>query len=321
MSSTVPLFERGDDDVTQYNPEHGLKTIAVSEAAETHWRRAKDTTKLFEAIKTKLIEQAKYVVWRDEIAPSPSARGKLGGRGKKQLSVPKSAFPEGDPGHLVAMRWRKRLCTKRKKGVSTTIDEIKIAEALDEAKLRCIRVCEMEAKGTERGTAGTGEFERYTPAEHIEAVRAVLGTIDLDPASNPLAQQTVKAEQHYTAEDDGLKRMWTGNVFLNPPYHRELQPKFIDKLIEEVKAGRTTQAIVLTNNSTDTEWFRRAAEAATAICFTYGRVNFTTPGGAEVAPTQGQAFFYFGSNLKQFVEVFSKIGFGVTTAWEYRERS
>jgi hypothetical protein len=111
--------------------------------------------------------------------------------------------------------------------------------------------------------------------------------------------------------------MWLGNIWLNPPYHRELAPAFVDKLIEEVKACRVKQAIMLTNNSTDTEWFRKAAEAANAICFTNGRVGFTTPTGEEVAPTQGQAFFYFGSNVQKFSEVFRKIGFGVTVVWQH----
>ena len=48
--------------------------------------------------------------------------------------------------------------------------------ALDDAQARALRVVEQQPKGTERGTAGTGEFERYTPAEHIEAAREVLGS-------------------------------------------------------------------------------------------------------------------------------------------------
>lgn len=69
-----------------------------------------------------------------------------------------------------------------------------------------------------RGTFGTGENEWYTPAEHLERARQVLGSIDLDPASSDFAQQRVKAAQHFTIEDDGLKREWAGRVWLNPPY-------------------------------------------------------------------------------------------------------
>jgi hypothetical protein len=46
-----------------------------------------------------------------------------------------------------------------------------------------------------RGTEGTGETEWYTPAYCLEFVRAVLGTIDLDPASCVLAQKTVQAKR------------------------------------------------------------------------------------------------------------------------------
>jgi len=58
----------------------------------------------------------------------------------------------------------------------------------------------------------TGNNERYTPADIIEDARKVLGTIDLDPASSELANETVKASKIYTAEDDGLAHDWEGNI-------------------------------------------------------------------------------------------------------------
>jgi phage N-6-adenine-methyltransferase len=333
MMDNAVARQEGGSDVVQYDPDHGLRSIAVSEAAEKHFRRAKDASKLFEAIETKLTEQAKYVVWRDGIvAPSRQVGGP--GRGIKRAAELSPVLPGDDPGKDVVKRWRKRLCGRSLDGqtivdkrsvdietqnlLKTIIDTAKLSATLNEAELRCLRVCEQEPKGTERGTAGTGEFLRYTPSAYVEAVREVLGTIDLDPASDAQAQKVVKAETYFTAERDGLKLRWHGNIFLNPPYHRELCPAFVNKLIAELKEpDHVKQAIMLTNNSTDTEWFRKAAMAANAICFTNGRIAFTTPAGGEVAPTQGQAFFYFGSNVKKFVEVFRKIGFGVTPVWQY----
>lgn len=63
--------------------------------------------------------------------------------------------------------------------------------------------------------------EQYTPAEIIEAARELMGAIDLDPASCPMAQETVKAEVWYGAASpfgtDGLAEPAAGRVWLNPP--------------------------------------------------------------------------------------------------------
>jgi hypothetical protein len=77
-------------------------------------------------------------------------------------------------------------------------------------------------------------------------------------------------------------------------------------------SGRTTEAIALTHNYTDTGWFQKAARAASAICFTRGRIRFVSPSGTLAAPTQGQAFLYFGHRPDSFAEVFADVGFVVT---------
>lgn len=155
---------------------------------------------------------------------------------------------------------------------------------------------------------GTGENEWYTPADVIEDVRSVLGAIQLDPASSHKAQKVVAAEHYFTAEDDALSRGWFGKVFLNPPYSRELMPRFASKLIEEVKAGRVSEAVMLTHNYTDNRWFHMAASAAQLICFTRGRIRFIEPDGELSKPTQGQAFFYYGGRPEAFRDNFSHRG-------------
>lgn len=153
----------------------------------------------------------------------------------------------------------------------------------------------------------TGDQESYTPSLYIEAARIVMGSIDLDPASNEFAQQTVKAGKYYTKEDDGLRQPWEGNIFLNPPYSHPEVSQFVDKLLNELKDGQ--QAILLTNNNTDTTFFHKAAKRATALCFTRGRISFCKPDGqTKTNPTNGQVFFYFGENVQRFVEVFGEFG-------------
>jgi hypothetical protein len=91
-----------------------------------------------------------------------------------------------------------------------------------------------------------------------------------------------------------VARPWHGRVWLNPPYSQSHIERFVHKLCDEVKAGNVPAAILLTHNYTDTAWFNEASEIASAVCFTRGRIKFVDPDGKEAAPTQGQAFFYFG---------------------------
>lgn len=158
---------------------------------------------------------------------------------------------------------------------------------------------------------GTGENEWYTPAEYLVAARAVLGEIDLDPASSVMANETVGATQFFTIEDDGLGREWSGKVYLNPPYSQPAIAQFSEKLASECENGNVREAIALTHNYTDTAWFHRLASTCQAICFTRGRIGFVNPEGKKAAPTQGQAFFYFGADSSRFAEQFKAIGFVV----------
>lgn len=160
-----------------------------------------------------------------------------------------------------------------------------------------------------RVTLNTGENEWYTPPEYLDRARAALGAFDLDPASSPIANAQVRADQIFTAEDDGLAQEWAGSVWMNPPYAQPLIAQFSDKLVQEYQAGNVSAAIVLTNDSTDTAWFHQLANASTAICFTRGRIRFVSPHGESGMPTQGQAFFYFGKDLPAFVEHFHDVGF------------
>ncbi len=178
------------------------------------------------------------------------------------------------------------------------------------------RAAERAALHQVRGTFGTGDTEWFTPPQYIDAAREVMGGIDVDPATHPVAQQTVGAVNHYTADDDGLSHQWHGRVWVNPPYAQPLIAQFITKLVGEVGAGRVEQAILLTHNYTDTAWFHEAEAAADLLCFTRGRIKFVDADGNDCAPTQGQAFFYYGPAGARFREIFRRFGFVVATLAE-----
>jgi phage N-6-adenine-methyltransferase len=161
----------------------------------------------------------------------------------------------------------------------------------------------------------TGENEWYTPERFTILASSVMGGIDLDPASSDEAQKRVKAGAYYTIDDDGLSKPWFGNVWMNPPYSKDLIGRFADKLAGHVEAGEVGQAVVLINNATETLWFQKLAKLASAVCFPSGRIQFIDKTGSVAnSPLQGQAILYFGSSSTRFCKAFSEVGF---TAFSY----
>jgi phage N-6-adenine-methyltransferase len=155
----------------------------------------------------------------------------------------------------------------------------------------------------------SGENEWYTPKQFIEAARLAMGSIDTDPASSDVANETVRAKKYYTAEQDGRDKKWSGNVWMNPPYSQPLISEFIDAFAQKYNAGEFQQACVLVNNATETNWYQSLLIYASAVCFIKGRVKFIDKqGNASGAPLQGQTVLYFGNREKSFIDAFSEFG-------------
>ena len=156
----------------------------------------------------------------------------------------------------------------------------------------------------------SGQNEWYTPNDYIDAAKAVMGEIDLDPASTEQANQVVGANLIYTAEDNGLTKDWTGKVWLNPPYAGELISLFCNKIASHFEAGEVTESIILVNNATETGWFNTLISSASAVVFPRSRVKFYAPDGTLAAPLQGQTVVYMGNSPDIFLEHFKPFGWG-----------
>lgn len=99
-----------------------------------------------------------------------------------------------------------------------------------------------------------------TPAEIVEAARALMGGIDLDPASSERHNLRVGATEIFGDPDEGyvngFTAPWHGRVFLNPPGGhcdaeghrvpsggRSAAKAWWFKLAAEYQAGRVSQAV------------------------------------------------------------------------------
>ncbi len=152
-----------------------------------------------------------------------------------------------------------------------------------------------------------GDDEWYTPQPYITAARAVLGELDLDPASTQEANTVVGAARFYTTEQNGLLQEWRGRVWLNPPYASELVGLFMSKLVACYTGGDVVAAITLTNNATETDWFVATSRQAAALCLPDGRIKFWHP-RKQATPLQGQALLYLGENPRAFLSGFASFG-------------
>lgn len=154
--------------------------------------------------------------------------------------------------------------------------------------------------------------EYYTPSEYIEAARSVMGGIDLDPASHPKAQQTIKAAKYFAEADDGLSQEWIGRVWLNPPYGKtgseSNQGLWAQRLIDQHQNGNATEGIVLVRAAVGYDWFEKLWDAL-PVCFARKRLSFTKSDGTDDGQSkQGTAFFYVGPDPTRFIEVFRQFG-------------
>lgn len=290
VSALVSNQKRG---VVPFDPAQARTKDSAADAVIAHAKRVKNWPLLERAVDKKIEDQRQFVAWwLATVTPG------TGGDRRSKNQRPRSALliPQAEAESLSGIRHQQ---VSRWHGRLRNVADYK--RSLYGAAWRAAM------NGGENVRGRSGDDEWHTPAEIIALVRAVLGGIDLDPASNAAAQRIVRARRFYSKADNGLDQPWDGRVFLNPPYSAVIAA-FVGKLLHEYRANRITAAILLTNNSTDAKWFHQAMAAAEAVCFTLGRIAFCKWNGERGAPPQGQALFYFGRDRSRFIQSFARLG-------------
>jgi phage N-6-adenine-methyltransferase len=289
MAGELSILPVGGE-LIRHHPEVMREEQAKADAIIQYAAKVKDWPLLEQAVDTKIEQQQEFVEWWDDSIRAN--RRPLTNAGPGYLPVSDASSRTGITQQQVS-RWRGRLA-----------DAVKYRT---QQILAAYRKAGLEPEANHLAE-GTGLDEWFTPPEYIDAAREVLGENDLDPATHPKAQEWIKATRFYTKADDALSQDWHGRIWLNPPYSRKLIGFFAAKLVAEIDTGRVMAAITLTHNYTDTEWFHRIADRANAICFTRGRIRFVDDCGEPCAPTQGQAFCYYGPHVGGFADVFKAFG-------------
>ncbi len=114
----------------------------------------------------------------------------------------------------------------------------------------------------------------------------------LDPASS---EHNYKCEKHYTQEEDGLTKDWSGEiVFINPPYS---QIKiWVEKAYNEW-LNHNVMIIMLLPARTDTKWFHKYIynQVGIEIEFIKGRLKFK--GARNSAPFPSMLVIFYSKEM------------------------
>ena len=94
--------------------------------------------------------------------------------------------------------------------------------------------------------------------------------------------ENAKCARYFTKEDDAFKQKWTGRVWMNPPYGRDIG-LWMRKAYESVLDGDAEAVVCLVPSRTDTKWFHEYAMRG-ELHFVRGRLKFGGSGSKNSAP-------------------------------------
>ena len=147
--------------------------------------------------------------------------------------------------------------------------------------------------------------EWYTPPAIIERARAVLGAIDLDPASADVPQQWIRAETYYTATTP-LQAPYAGRVWLNPPF--DDVPAWVGRLEREHTHGAVTAALLLVNSAPGYVWYEELWRRWPVVCLRE-RLRFVQASGIPGGQAKkAQTIAYLGQDVRRFIDGFHDLG-------------
>lgn len=114
-----------------------------------------------------------------------------------------------------------------------------------------------------------------TPQDLFDILDAVFH-FEIDVCANI---ENTKCDSYFSKEQDGLKQLWTGNCWMNPPYGRNITKKWVEKAYESSLKGATV--LCLLPSRTDTIYWHEYCSKG-EVLFLKGRLKFG--GSKDYAP-------------------------------------
>lgn len=135
-----------------------------------------------------------------------------------------------------------------------------------------------EGMGTHQSSAMDSD-EWLTPPEILRR----LGQFDLDPCAAPEPRPWPTADRHVVRAENGLLRLWSGRVWLNPPYGG---PSVVGPWMRRMVSHGNGIALIFARTETAL-FFETVWRAATDVLFIEGRLFFHRPDGIRASANAG----------------------------------
>ena len=119
------------------------------------------------------------------------------------------------------------------------------------------------------GLTSTGNEMCATPQEFYNWISRIFN-FTLDVCALP---ENAKCKCFYSPAEDGLSQPWTGGVWCNPPYGREIG-RWVRRACEECEKPYNNFIVMLLPARTDTRWFHDYVYGKARLLFLDGRLKF-----------------------------------------------
>lgn len=160
----------------------------------------------------------------------------------------------------------------------------------------------------------------YSPISLHDPIRQSLGgVIELDPCSDYIANEYVRAQKIFTVHNSGLNQDWFGGVWLSPPFNQ--WGEWARKALNEWHYKRVREIVAIVGaRQAGNDYMKDFISGINALCYPYKRLTWWGHAGPAIRKEMGQGkkkgtnaeeshiITYTGPNVDRFREAFNYIG-------------
>ena len=144
-----------------------------------------------------------------------------------------------------------------------------------------------------------------TPSYIWEPLSDAVGGFDLDPASG--AESEPIAADRIAIEDNGLTAEWYGDVWTNPPYSRDHNPIWAEKIAYEATRSEVNSITALVVASTSSKWFQDHYTKADYLTLIDHRIRFESD-DSYAGASFDNVIVSFGSFGRRYISALEELG-------------